>query len=111
MIDVKLSEARPRLLFSVELLRCSEGAADVEGGRLHRLTGIAENQPDEIVDDKDEAERETNIEQCGDDEERHLHPSHGRGRRAAAGCGERGEENIGMAVVHGNFPGFATNSQ
>lgn len=52
----------------MELLPCSKGAADVEEWRLHRRAGIAENQPDEIVDDKDETERETEIEQCGNDE-------------------------------------------
>ena len=63
------------LLFPIELLRCGEGTADTEEGRLHRRTWIAENQADEMIDDKDEAERETEIEQCGDGEERHFQPS------------------------------------
>lgn len=97
-------------LFSVEFLRCSEGAADIDGDQLHRRARITENQSDEIVDDEDETQRDTEIEQRGDDEERHLHPSHGRGKSAGGGRQERDGKDFDMAVIHGNFPSPAINS-
>ena len=75
----------PGRLFSIEFLRSNKARPMWKEGQLRRRAGIAENQSDEIIDDKDEAEGETEVEQRGDDEERHLHPSHDRGRSAAAG--------------------------
>lgn len=78
---------------------------------MQRRARIAENQADEIVDDKDEPECEAEVEQGSDEQERHLHPSHDPGRNAAAGFRARKELEIDMAVVHGNFPCFAINNR
>lgn len=77
---------------------------------MQRRARISENQADEIVDDKNEPDCKTEIEQGGDEQERHLHPSHDPGRKAAAGSRGRKEMNIGVDVVHGNFPCFAINN-
>ncbi|WP_170967767.1 hypothetical protein [Rhizobium phaseoli] len=52
-------------LFSIEFLRRREGPANVEGGQLQRSAGIAKNQSDEPVDDKDQPEGKTEIEHRG----------------------------------------------
>ncbi|MBB2788221.1 UNVERIFIED_ORG: hypothetical protein GGD43_003435 [Rhizobium esperanzae] len=55
-------------LFSIEFLRRREGAANVEGGQLERSAGIAKNQSDEPVDDKDQPKGKTEIEHGGDEQ-------------------------------------------
>ena len=78
---------------------------------MQRRARISENQADQIVDDEDEPECETEIEQGGDEQKRHLHSSHDPDRNAAAGFKGRKEMDIGIAVVHGNFPCFAINNR
>lgn len=63
-------------LFPVKFLRRCERAADVEGRKLQGRTGITENQSDEVVYDEDEAERQTEIKQSGNEQERYFHGSH-----------------------------------
>lgn len=77
---------------------------------MQRPAGIAENQSDELVDDKDQSEGETEIEQRGDEQERDLHISCDHGEGAAAGCGNGQGKDHGRAVGHDNFPRFAANS-
>lgn len=97
------------MLFPVEFLRRCKGAADIEIGQSQRRTGIAENQPDEVIDNEDEAERQTEIKQSGDEHERYFHGSHDHLESVAAGGKRRGEEHFDT-IVHGRLPRFAINS-